>query len=113
ERLRVIIRAVPGRQQAVRGYLNAHGGHRIVAEHRLIQAVTADIPAGALRALENNPFVASVSIDASLTSDQLLTTTTTSTTTSTFSPPFLRSTLGLDDFRWLGNGVGVAVIDSG
>src|SRR5262245_50515299 len=104
-RVRVIIRAVPGWRDALREYLKSQGTHRIQKEHSIIDAITADIPAGALAALENQPFVESVSIDATLKSHQLTVTT---------APPYLlRPTLGLEGNSPNGAGVGIAIIDSG
>ena len=91
DRARVIIRVVPGGRQALSNYLNSQSGHRIVVEHPLIDAITADIPLRALAGLENNPFVATVSIDAALAGQQLTTTKTPKTGTS-----FVRSMLGVE-----------------
>jgi serine protease AprX len=59
----VIIRVKPGAKPGVRRKLERTGGG-VVAEHKLVEAVTAKINARQLADLLNDPDVASVSVDA-------------------------------------------------
>src|SRR6185503_12080626 len=79
-RVQVIIRVVPGWRAALRDYLKSQGAHKIQKEHSLIDAITAELPADAIAALELQPFVQSVSIDAPLKAHQV---------TGTTLPPYL------------------------
>ena len=102
----VIVRAVPGYRNSLRAFLRSQGGHHIKAEHAFIDAITVDIPMNALQALENNPFVASVSIDAPLTAHD-------APAGGGPTEQLLRPALGLNAGSAIGTGVGVAIIDSG
>src|SRR5512141_934486 len=50
DKVRVIIRAAEGRRGGVKNALAA-GGHEVVAEHDVVNAITAVVPRGQLRAL--------------------------------------------------------------
>src|SRR5678816_4335231 len=103
-RINVIVRVQPGRRTSVRQQLDADG-FAVRAEHQLINAISLDLPVGALSALANRPDVLSVSVDAALTA------TGGAAPSPTASP--LRETLGLTSKSPRGSGVGVAVLDSG
>src|SRR5262245_10858747 len=109
DKQRVILRMVPGTRGATVSGLKANG-FGVKAEHWLIDAVTVEIPRKALDGLAHNPNILSISSDA-VTGAHLTVApsgstlryalgVTTSATVSTTSGP-------------KGNGVGVAVIDSG
>jgi serine protease AprX len=106
DRRRVIVRLVPdARGWAVKA-LKA-GGFDVKAEHPLIDAVTLEIPRGALDGLSHNPNILSISSDA--LTDAHVTVAPSGAT--------LRSALGISTTSSSNNpkgtGVGVAVIDSG
>src|SRR5436190_13517036 len=69
-RVRVIVRASAGQRDALGSHLREQSGHDIQREHQVIDAFTVDMPLAAVNALENHPFVASVSIDAPVASNQ-------------------------------------------
>ena len=104
--MRVIVRALPGQRGALGSHLRRQGNHEIQWEHELIDAFTVMMPLAALPALESRPFVASVSLDVAVTTNQ-------SGGGSTGLPYLLRPTLGLDSQSPQGSGVTVAVLDSG
>ncbi len=101
-RERVIIRVKRGKRadlvQALKG-----AGHSVKAEHPLIDAVTVEVPIQALQGLAHRSDVKSISFDAPTTAFQTVAPTATT----------LRSTLGSSSTGTSGEGVGVAVIDSG
>ncbi len=107
----VIVRVASGARAAVRDRLTA-GGHRIKGEHASIDGLAVEVSATALLELAKDPDILSISSDAIVTA------------TSRFdrrSGPssagddgnLLRTTLGLDADAPKGQGVGVALIDSG
>ena len=67
DRVNVIVRTRPGSRGAVRRKLSADG-RNVKAEHRMIDAISMEVPVNALAGLANNPNVLSISIDANLTS---------------------------------------------
>jgi serine protease AprX len=101
---RVIVRLKTGRRGA---FLNQFRGGRVAGDHAIIEGVTVDLPRGGMKALEDNPDVESVSLDAPITPHAVV----------TVSGAVLRTTLGLASTPGTtgptGNGVGVAIIDSG
>lgn len=116
---RVIIRTKRGAGLHVQRNLQAQG-HRVIASHRLIDAVTARVHVAAIAALANDPNVESISLDAPVfgSGDRNTKNGTTSSSSSygdysthdTISA--LKQTLGIGN--WLpGSSVTVAVIDSG
>ena len=104
---RVIIQARPGYRAALKQSLQAHGDV-VRAEHPSLEALTVDLHGDDLAALEADPAVMSVSIDAEVTS---------------FGKgqgrapqpavDVLRCTLGLTSTSPTGRGINVAVVDSG
>jgi hypothetical protein len=105
---RVIVRARAGKSAAVADRVKKHGD-RIEADHYRLEAFTATVSGKELRALDADPDVASVSIDAVITADS----TESSSATSTDVQNLLTASLGLVDAKYDGEQVGVAVIDSG
>ena len=103
---RVIIRAMPGQEAAVKGLVNGKG--KIKADHELIGAFSAVVNSKDLEALASNDAVATISIDAKVGGAQLENTAAAAATSYT-----LRETLGLNATSPTGSHVGVAVIDSG
>src|SRR5262245_6462334 len=103
-RLRVIVRIQPGRvgfeRQALKG-----NGFAIRAEHKLINAISLEVPASALSGLAKNPNVLSISIDATMTP--------TGAPSQATNASVLRETLGLSSNSPRGSGAGVVVLDSG
>jgi len=107
--LRVIITPAKGRHAAAVQTRRAHGD-AIRAEHAIVDAFSVTIHAKDLDALEADPDVASVSADAVVNSDAIV------SETGQTSPSSLLETLGLDAVRDAGptgKGIGIAVIDSG
>ncbi|MGH9142694.1 MAG: S8 family serine peptidase, partial [Thermoanaerobaculia bacterium] len=131
---RVIIRVRPGGRPALRARLTAHGD-QILGEHESIDALTAVIHGEDLAALADSDAILSVSSDAVVRPHGLLggllggllklvvnvvgglvnvlLPNGADTSGPSVAPAVLRQTLGVDDTSWTGNGVGVAVIDSG
>jgi serine protease AprX len=105
---RVIVRARAGKSAAVADRVKKHGD-RIEADHHRLEAFTATVSGQELRALDADPDVASVSIDAVITADS----TQSSSATGTDVQNLLTASLGLVDAKYDGEHVGVAVIDSG
>src|SRR5215471_17619080 len=66
ERINVIVQVQRGRRTSVRQQLEGNG-FRVRAEHQLINAISLELPVGALSALANSPDVLLVSADAALT----------------------------------------------
>jgi serine protease AprX len=108
--VRVIVKPVAGRHDAVVTKHRAHGD-AIISEHTIVDAFSATVDADDLYALEADPDVAGVSADALVTSDA-----TVDQVSDAVAAPLLE-TLGLDDVANgdgpSGKGVGIAVIDSG
>jgi serine protease AprX len=90
------------------GLTNALGANRypVLLVHPAINGLTARVPVAALEGLSRLPFVESISTDAVVTANETSTQASTQNWT-------LRGTLGLPVQSPVGNGVGVAVIDSG
>src|SRR5262245_26228886 len=103
-RLRVIVRIQPGRRGIERQELEGNG-FAVRAEHKLINAISLEVPASALSGLANNPNVLSISIDATMTS--------TGAPNQATNASVLRETLGLSSNPPRGSGTGVVVLDSG
>ena len=102
---RVIIRARRGFGSTLRRALEIHGDV-VERDHPLISGVTAVIHADDLKALENDPAIVGISIDAPVTAFQ--------------GPPpgggeanHLRDTLGMTATSPTGDGIGIAILDSG
>src|SRR5438876_5664869 len=108
--LDVIIRVVPGGHDAVRGKLAAKG-HAVTGEHASINALSATVDARDLADLDRDPLVVSVSLNAVVHAHQ--------TVASPASPDaivtldMLRPIVGSTETGATGQGVVVAVIDSG
>ena len=101
--VRVIVTARKGASDKVKSALWSEGA--IVHEHKSIDAVTADVPVGRLRALAGRDDVLAVSVDAPVHAgaDSL----------GTLADNALLPTLGLKDKTDVGHDVVVAVLDSG
>jgi serine protease AprX len=113
--IRVIVQTRPGHRASVKKSLQSHGD-RIVADHPSLDGLTATIHQDDLAALEANPSVRSVSIDADVTSFANAKKFNFRKGDSRNSPTglnVLRSSLGLDGARLFGLGVNVAIVDSG
>ena len=116
---RVIIRTKPGAKLEVRKKVQARGGG-IVADHRLVDAVTANVRAEDVAALAASPDVESISIDAPVSASGGSRKGRTSTSTSSspgddevqYSISVLKQSLGLGNW-FPGSSVTVALIDSG
>ena len=107
---RVIIRTKRGTGLHVRRTLEAHGDG-VIANHQLVDAMTARVHAADIAALADDPNVESISVDARVTASQLsLGGTSLNDTLESLAE--LRSTLGLSGLL-SGSNITVAVIDSG
>src|SRR5215204_4359442 len=106
---RVIIRTRRGQTSAVADRLRKHGD-RVEAEHRRLDAFTATVHAEDLRALEGDPDVQAVSIDAIIAADQVA---QVAAPGDALIDNLLTSALGLSDTVYDGDKIGIAVIDSG
>jgi serine protease AprX len=106
---RVIVRTRAGRAGDVEERRRKHGD-RIESVHRRINAFTATVHGEDLSALERDPDVEAVSIDAILTSDNAV---QEATDDDNQTESLLVSALGIADTRYEGDNVGIAVIDSG
>ena len=106
---RVIVRTRPGRAAEVEERRKKHGD-RIESVHRRINAFTATVHGDDLSALDRDPDVEAVSIDAVLTADSAM---QDATDADTRTENLLVSALGLADTLYEGENVGIAVIDSG
>ena len=102
--VRVIVTSAPDGDEKVRARL-ARRGHGILREHPSIRALTVDVSASELDELTDDPAVENVSIDARVRGA--------TTYVPLLSENTLLSTLGLPDATLTGDGVGVAVVDSG
>ena len=102
---KVIVTMRPGARRGMVQALKAQGA-KANADFTLIEAFAASLPAGLLRALENNPDVVAISLDAPVEAHGKPTADPSGYT--------LRGTLGIDDTSgYLGSNVTVAVVDSG
>jgi serine protease AprX len=113
--VRVIVQTRPGQRGSVKQTLQSHGD-RIVAEHPSLDGLTATIHQKDLAALEADPSVRSVSIDADVTSFAKAVKPNFKKDQRRSSPAglnVLRASLGLDGTRLFGLGVRVAIVDSG
>src|SRR5262245_3540004 len=108
DRLPVIIQFIPGGESAVRGQLAALG-RKISGEFRNIRAVGAKVNRAELAALVAEPAVAHVSLDASVHGHAL----TLPGPDAFMTLDIVRADLGSVSKGVTGNGVGVAIIDSG
>jgi len=97
---RVIIKTTSRGLTGLTGALRTRG-HSVRRAHRTINALTADIPASALNDLSQLPDVESISIDAIVRAEDYVPEST------------VRGTLGLPLWTPGGDGVGIAVVDSG
>jgi serine protease AprX len=111
---RVIVTVKPGLRSLLRSALEKHGDE-LLAEHPSIDALTAIVHGEDLAALANDPAVLSVSIDATVTVAGK-----TPKIVEAILPDFavryygeLRAQLGLTGSKRKGDGIGVAVLDSG
>jgi serine protease AprX len=102
DRQRVIIRVAPGTRALVGRALRAQN-LEVRTEHPLIDAFTLEVPRQSLRGLSHNPNIASISLDAPTGTHQ----------TAAPSGQILRSTVGVSNVAARGDGVGIAIIDSG
>ena len=105
---RVIVRTRAGRVVHVEERRKKHGD-RIESVHQRLNAFTATVHGEDLTALERDPDVEAVSIDAILTADAMQEVADDDEQTENV----LVSALGLADTLYDGNDVGIAVIDSG
>ncbi len=109
-RVRVIVKPAPGRVDAAIKKHRAHGDG-VTSQLSTLNAFAASVDVDDLDALETDPDVASVSLDAVVQSDQ----TVEALTDAAVAP--LLETLGLDPDKdadeVTGKSVGIAVIDSG
>ena len=107
--LSVIITVRPGARRGLVQKLLAHGA--TVNELGLIEATAGRLPAGLLRRLEKDKDVVAISTDAPVRASGI---TSAVTGVAKLTPFSLRATLGLTASpTYTGNGVTVAVIDSG
>jgi len=106
DRLPVIIQIVPGGDSAVRGRLAALG-RKISGEFRNIGAVGANVNRAELAALVADPAVAHLSLDAGVHAHAL------TGADSLMTLDLVRADLGSVSKGVTGNGVGIAIIDSG
>src|SRR5688572_13987106 len=97
---RVIIRAIPNGLPSLTGTLKTRA-HAVLRTHHSISALTARIPSAALEALTKLSYVESISIDAVVKAEDYSWDST------------LRATLGLPLYTPGGDGIGVAIVDSG
>ena len=104
---RVIVRVAPHKFTSLRASLRA-AGHRFRKEHRNVSALTLNVPRAALAGLINHPDVLSVSADVDIQTQ--MESTSSSDVTQYLA---LRETLGLTANAPTGDGIGVAVVDSG
>ena len=113
---RVIIRTKKGRTGTVAELLQQHGD-AVTSGHGLVDALTAVVHAEDLIGLEQHADVESISIDAIVTAGSSLELKALglSIGINTVGPEenILAATLGLEQVEEDGNGVGIAVIDSG
>ena len=106
---RVIVRARPGRTAHVKERLARHGD-RIEANHRRLESLTALVHGDDLLALEADPDIESLSVDAVISADS---TVQDGVDADAQIENILISALGLSDTEDDGDKVGIAVIDSG
>ena len=106
---RVIVRARHDRVAAVADRIDKHGDH-IESRHTRLDAFTATVHGGDLRALEADSDVESISVDAVITSHAE---TQAGPQGALDDQNLLLSALGLSDTTYTGDKIGVAVIDSG
>jgi serine protease AprX len=107
---RVIVQARPGSRAELKQALQAHGDI-IEAEHPSLDALTVTLHGGDLAALDADPRVVAVSVDAEVTS--FGNKGRGKNRPATARGDLLRTTLGLDELQYYGGGVNVAIVDSG
>ena len=108
---RVIIQTRPGARVALKNALTAHGDV-IRGEHPALNALTVTLHGEDLSALEADPSVLAVSIDAEVTAFAARQKSARRVQEPT-PVDLLRQTLGLDSLPFNGTGISVAVVDSG
>jgi serine protease AprX len=106
---RVIVRARRGQTSVVADRIRKHGDH-IESEHQRLDSFAATVHADDLLALEGDPDVQAVSVDAVVTADRV---TQEVVQEDGDVETLLMSALGLSDTEYDGDKVGIAVIDSG
>jgi serine protease AprX len=104
----VIVRTKRDRTAAVAERLAKHGD-QVRSTHPRLQSFSATIHGEDLRALEDDPDIEGLSVDAIVTADRVQETGSPSEATDSL----LISTLGLSGSEYEGDKVGIAVIDSG
>ncbi len=111
---RVIISVNPGMRPLLRAALKKHGD-TVVVEHPSIEALTADVHGQDILALEKDPAVKAVAIDATVVASARKKVTAGRAINYRALKYYsgLRAQLGLTGNTLTGSGVGVAVIDSG
>ena len=107
---RVIVRTRAGRSASVAERLVKHGD-RIEAKHQRLESLTAFVHGDDLRALEADPDVEAVSVDAVISADR--TVQSGAEDEDGELENVLVGALGLSDTEYDGDKVGIAVIDSG
>ena len=107
--VRVIVQTAPGTRPLVKKTLQVHGAV-VAAEYPSLDALAVDLHVGDLRAVEADPNVLVLSIDAEVTSfggrDRKV-------GNSAVAADLLRTVLGLDSVGYTGEDVRVAIVDSG
>ena len=106
---RVIVRTRKGHISAVADRLTKHGD-RVESKHHRLNSFTATVHGEDLRALEADPDIEGLSVDAIIAADGV---TPDTGQTSAVVDSLLTSALGLADTAYDGDKVGIAVIDSG
>lgn len=109
-RERVIISSTPGTRDALRRALAARGA-AVVAEQPAIDALTAMVRVEDLEALASDPLVASIAMDAEVRASARTKLSANGHKQVPYSA--LREQIGLADQPFFGEGIGIAVIDSG
>jgi serine protease AprX len=115
--VQVIVTAAAGQYAPLRSKLLGNG-KKIKAEHKFINAITAEVPKGDLSKLESDSAAAHISLDFPVESAAAPGTTAVQPALAgqpavTAVDDALLATLGLKDQLGTGKGVGVAVLDSG
>jgi serine protease AprX len=106
---RVIVRTRKGQTSSVADRLKKRGD-RVESEHRRLNSFTATVQGADLRALEADPDIESLSVDAIIAADGE---TQDAAPAETAVDSLLTAALGLTDTAYDGDKVGIAVIDSG
>ena len=113
---RVILQTRPGTRDALKRTLSAHGDV-VEAEHASLDALTVTVHAADLAALDANPSVVAISVDARVTAFGKGVTLAAKKggahDGAAAGVNTLRASLGLDGTLFHGSGVNVAIVDSG